>query len=733
MIPRTVPTSPVPRTRTTSPASTPASIPASTPTPALALVLLLLVSVLPACDGGPEGPGLAVAIPETPQRDDVAASDRLLEVVELQLAREESGLVEALEDASPEVRARAAFALASVQAPGAREALERRLDDPDPAVRRDVVFALGQLPPGGSDLLLLDLLATEDDLDVRERVLGALGKIGGAEAARALVEMGPLEGRLEEARALALSRRALALSAASEVDRELVGEVVGALAGGLRADDPEVRLRAAHFFARTPQVAAWGPHLETVREVVDSADPGEASVAPLLQGLVRHNQLDDHHRFMRALRSATDWRVRVAAAQALGTPRMIEMEGTRALLWDALREDPMDHVAEAAASALSGGVFAPAEVLSQAVSELERSTSEWRRQVPLVQVLGEMGREDEVLDWFDRLVESEGPIATVRAIEALRQVPSTRMGGPILALREHPDPQVRAAVVTAAAENWSGWVSSQEGLQDVYALLADAVLSGPGIAANRAARALAEPVFHSFGAVGVLLEADAARMEEDVFGRAVLLRAMGEAGDPVVEERLLDALDDDDFRIRRAAATGLEALTGLRPGGLGIPGVERPVHRERLAELGPRPRMVMETNRGEIVVVLAADQAPQTVSTVMAYAEEGAYDGIPFHRVIPNFVAQGGDVVFGDGTGSPDARLTSEFTQIPFVRGVVGMASSGKDTEGSQFFFAHSPQFHLDGGYTAFGWVESGADVMDRLQPLDRIESVRVEADGDDA
>jgi peptidylprolyl isomerase len=128
-----------------------------------------------------------------------------------------------------------------------------------------------------------------------------------------------------------------------------------------------------------------------------------------------------------------------------------------------------------------------------------------------------------------------------------------------------------------------------------------------------------------------------------------------------------------------------------------------------------------------VVIEMDLQSAPQTVTTIAALAEEGAYDGVPFHRVVPNFVVQGGDVGRGDGWGGPGFMIRSEFTRIPYQRGTVGMASAGKDTEGSQFFITHSMQPHLDGRYTAFGRVVEGMDIVDRLVENDTISTARVE------
>jgi peptidylprolyl isomerase len=145
-----------------------------------------------------------------------------------------------------------------------------------------------------------------------------------------------------------------------------------------------------------------------------------------------------------------------------------------------------------------------------------------------------------------------------------------------------------------------------------------------------------------------------------------------------------------------------------------------------LAGLGTDPRLILETGRGTVVVRLDPEEAPLTVQTIARLAQEGRYDGVPFHRVVPNFVVQGGDFTSRDGFGGPGFTIRSEFTLIPYRRGVIGMASAGKDTEGSQFFITHSMQPHLDGGYTSFGWVVEGMDAVDRLLVGDRIVRARI-------
>ena len=142
---------------------------------------------------------------------------------------------------------------------------------------------------------------------------------------------------------------------------------------------------------------------------------------------------------------------------------------------------------------------------------------------------------------------------------------------------------------------------------------------------------------------------------------------------------------------------------------------------EYLAARGAAPRLLLETERGEVIVRFLTEEAPLTVQTILRLAEAGSYDGVAFHRVVPNFVAQGGDFERQDGMGGPGFAIRSEFTRIAYERGVIGMASAGKDTEGSQFFITHSMQPHLDGRYTAFGHVVSGMDAVDSIAEGDRV------------
>jgi peptidyl-prolyl cis-trans isomerase B (cyclophilin B) len=136
----------------------------------------------------------------------------------------------------------------------------------------------------------------------------------------------------------------------------------------------------------------------------------------------------------------------------------------------------------------------------------------------------------------------------------------------------------------------------------------------------------------------------------------------------------------------------------------------------------------LETDKGMIRLELYPQYAPKTVNNFVFLAKEGYYDGVPFHRVIANFVIQGGDPT-GTGRGGPGYQFEDETKGNPLRHetGVISMANAGANTNGSQFFITHSPQPHLDGKHTVFGKVVEGQKVVNAIQQDDRMIKVEVE------
>jgi len=138
-------------------------------------------------------------------------------------------------------------------------------------------------------------------------------------------------------------------------------------------------------------------------------------------------------------------------------------------------------------------------------------------------------------------------------------------------------------------------------------------------------------------------------------------------------------------------------------------------------------KVTIETSKGAVELELYPQHAPKTVNNFIFLARDGFYDGVSFHRVIGNFMIQGGDPT-GSGRGGPGYRFEDEFDGNPLrhERGVISMANAGPGTNGSQFFITHGPQPHLDGRHTVFGKVTKGQDVVDAIEQGDLMVKVTV-------
>jgi len=145
-----------------------------------------------------------------------------------------------------------------------------------------------------------------------------------------------------------------------------------------------------------------------------------------------------------------------------------------------------------------------------------------------------------------------------------------------------------------------------------------------------------------------------------------------------------------------------------------------------LIDTGKQYTAIIETEKGSLVLELFAGDVPVTVNNFVFLAREGFYDGSTFYRVIPDFMAQGGDPT-GTGTGTPGYSFADEFTKHTHVAGALSMANTGPNTNSCHFFITYTPQHHLDGKHTVFGLLIEGMDVLKRIEPGDTIKQIIIE------
>ena len=183
------------------------------------------------------------------------------------------------------------------------------------------------------------------------------------------------------------------------------------------------------------------------------------------------------------------------------------------------------------------------------------------------------------------------------------------------------------------------------------------------------------------------------------------------------------ALSDPDPSVREEVRLIFEERSWTASKATPLPRPEPSRHLDSSRPLPSDPRVILEPARGKMVIQLYPEAAPIHVRNFLTLVEDGFYDGLTIHRVVPNFVIQGGDPL-GTGWGYGGEVLRDEINMVRYVRGAFGMPKAGKDTGGCQFFITHVATPWLDGRYTAFGQVTSGLDVIDRMEVGDRIEKI---------
>jgi peptidylprolyl isomerase len=219
---------------------------------------------------------------------------------------------------------------------------------------------------------------------------------------------------------------------------------------------------------------------------------------------------------------------------------------------------------------------------------------------------------------------------------------------------------------------------------------------------------------------------DALSPPEDVESMISIVQALGTLKSKSAISSLEELLNSSDPSLATEAAKSLDLITGKTY--VRNPPRRPPVHTDYDWEFLKNLHgvtVVVETSAGTFSFALLPDEAPFTCMNFSRLIQDGFYDGLRFHRVVPNFVIQGGDPR-GDGWGGPGYSIRSEFGLENYDAGMVGVASSGKDTEGCQFFVTHSKQPHLDGRYTIFGRIVDGMDVVNRIQIGDVITRMKM-------
>jgi cyclophilin family peptidyl-prolyl cis-trans isomerase/HEAT repeat protein len=628
---------------------------------------------------------------------------------------DEAYLRAALAHRDPAVARRAAFVLANLRRAEGVALLGSALAHADTSVAAMAAFALGQIADSTAVPLLVpyaDVARAERMPTVVAEVAYALGKIRHADARAALERLlttldshGPGNNRVAGAALLSIWRQGRPTP-------------VNAIDPWIRHADPEIRWRAAYALARRPEPAGTALLFRSAEDteplVRSFAARGLTAAMADSSGV---GQDAAQRALLRMAREDASETVRINVLRSLGSYRT--EAAVTALRTVALTGPPYEAVT-AMESLQRLGPFAAsaAEVLRGEATD--RDMPVFVRQTALAALAAVDPRQ--AVEVAEVVGEEEG--WRMRA-SAARAYAHARANGPLFTIVPGRDGRVTAAALEEALT-----VAGDTAVGPLRALLVPALEHPDVIARTNALGGMAR--LADTATLPLLLDAYQ-RAQADSLNDAALAAVDAIAAvakkNPAAASRFFARFPrSSDYLVRQRVRTAF-GDTAAAAWGEPLP-IETGVSTEEYARIvretraRPRPHAVIETNQGEIEVELFADDAPLTVRSFLGLASSGFFDGQEWPRVVPNFVIQGGDPR-GDTSGGPGYSIRDEINRHLYQRGTLGMALSGPDTGGSQWFITHSPQPHLDGTYTVFGRVVRGMEVADRILPGDRIIRIR--------
>jgi len=673
-------------------------------------LLPILVFTLAACAGAtrtvpgtPEQPALPPAPPLTYSTADM---DPLAEMLRLEDRREYApALLEQWASSQSEVqRVYAARAAGRIGERRASALLLGMLNDSSARVRAEAAFALGEL--ADSSIVVVNALAqhvsSADSVGVE--AISALGKLGARAPVEALLRNPATPKLLRDEALLTLWR----------FPRQ--PQTFDLVRPHLEANDSETRWRALYAITRGPSDPRATPDL--IERTRDESPEVRAQAARGLRASTADSagQRASAVQALLPLLGDPHPHVRINAVRSLAPYR--QPEHAPAIV--ALLDDPDVNVAIAAAESLAEQPAAadalytvactageqPLAVRNAALVSLARhdrsravacattwlQASDWVMRLYAVRLLGS-GRDTTVLEVLRRTSDDPDGRVAATALSAYQALVDTAAAPYAFYIEKlaHPDPGVRAAAINglrrraSAADQELFLAAYERAQQDMDDAAASAAIDALGQLARQNV-----PVHNTF-----------------------FLR-FSKPSNVLLHQRIVQQLGRGPWLAPKPIDTGRDL------------GFYRDVVRRLVIDsASSHPRIRIRSAPGDIVLELDGRSAPLTVHNMLTLADRRYFNNGRWHRVVPNFVLQDGDPR-GDGSGGPGYAIRDEINRLRYQRGVLGMALSGPDTGGSQWFITHSPQPHLDGGYTIFGRVVEGMDIADRIVQDDPIHSIEV-------
>ena len=601
----------------------------------------------------------------------------LATIADLQDKRSGDSLSHFLDHANEAYRSSSALAFASLQDSTYVYKLSRLLHtDRQIGVRKAAAYALGQTPSLGSETALLEAAYKEKEKPVLWEIIQAYGKVARSWG----LNLTPTDTVMSGALAWSYYRMASRGRSDTSLNRKS--------AEFLEAASLTTRLAAAHYFARgAKDFGSVGATLITVA-LNDKSALIRMAAAQALGKITSDASLNA---IMDIAVEDKDYRVRVNAVKSL---QNFNFRQTRNALLASL-DDPNINVGIAASEAIKNSITK--DYLSELVSTA-RNNKHWRIQANLYEAVLSVLSQEEISDEIKKAYEkSTNPYQQAALLVALQHSPSS-----------------------------AGFLSKQ--------LLTSTV---PVIKSSAASALVAMNQHKNFD---FLRSVEFANIYKEAIGdgdMAVIGIVCSALADSALNYRqvikdigfLKSARDKLTLPKDYESVAPLESAINYFEGNREVTRLSNDFNHPidwSIAKRIPRDqKAILKTSKGDITIRLLVDEAPGSVVNFILLACDKYFDGKRIHRVVPNFVVQDG-CPRGDGWGGEAYSIRSEFVPHPYATGSVGMASAGKDTEGTQWFITHSPTPHLEGRYTLFAEVENGIEVVHELEVGDTVISVEI-------
>ncbi len=590
--------------------------------------------------------------------------------------RNTAQLLPYLKDANPTYREAAASAFGSVQDKTAVPQLAALLEDPEAKVRQAAAYALGQTGDAVAEDLIIAVLNKETNKPARAEMFEALGKVATEKGISMLTTYDTPDPDFQTGQAWGLYRAALR----GPLPANALTKAVSFLGKGHAMP---VRLAAAQTLARSGK-ADLSAHFAAIQKAIEQ-EPEYTVRSAEASALGKVKSPESAKYLQNLAANDPDYRVRLSAIRSLK-----DQAGDLNGFFRTALEDNNPHVRLTAAEVM----IARNQESPEMLQTLARKQTDWRTRALLYGAALKATKDQEML--------------RTEIISRYRKTDNIYEKG---------------ALLNALGND----INSYSFLEKETFEAKNPVISTYGIEALGMIRKNPQFPENLKMAFAELLKKAAASSDVALIGTAATLLREPELNfkQTITDFEFLKTAQAN-IKLPRDVETYIE-LQKTIAFFEGKPAPEppkspaaNPINWDLIQRLPKEQKVLIKTSQGDITFQLYVEEAPGTVANFVSLVEKGFYNDLNFHRVVPNFVAQGGDPR-GDGWGGTDYTIRSEFADLHYEEGTVGLASAGKDTESCQWFITHNYVPHLDGRYTIFAKVISGMEALHKLQIGDKI------------